>query len=39
MKWAEETQGMEWAGKVGMLASETQKKKECRKWTGKSLTP
>jgi len=28
---------MEWAGLAGMLASKTQKKKECKKWTGRSL--
>ena len=38
MKWAEEAQGMEWVGPAGMLASKAQKKKECRKWTGRSFS-
>ena len=39
MKWAEEDQGMEWAGLAGTLASKTQKQKKCKKWIGKSLSP
>ena len=39
MKWAKEAQGIEWAGLVGMLASEAQKKKECKKWIGRNFSP
>ena len=33
-----EGQGMEWASLARMLASETQKKKECKKWTSSSFS-
>ena len=39
MKSVKEAQGMEWVGLAGMLASKAQKKKECRKWTGRSFNP
>ena len=39
MEQVKEAQGMEWAGPVGMLTSEAQKKKECRKYIGRSLRP
>ena len=38
-KMGEEAQRVEWAGSARMLASEAQKKKECKKWTGKSFSP